>query len=387
MRTLLFLPLVILVAQAASADSAMNFQLIDNRVFVPVTVNGEGPFSFVLDTGASGWTLSTPTARQLKLAATGNQQVEGVGEAQETAADVKLSKITLGPLHFADQPAVAEDFAALANVIGFQHFDGIAGRPVFARAVVDLDFDKSRVQLLDASAYAAPAGATAIPFGTYEGFMPLVDGEVAGIQGKFIVDLGDRFSLTLFGPFWRSHHLDDALGPGIVALTGYGVGGPVKGEVVRVKQFALGGVPVKGVVARLSLQKSGGFTDASIAGSIGAGILKRFHVAFDYARSRIVLSPEHDAAEPYDRSGLWLGRAGKLFRVVDVVPGSPAADAGIKAGDEITAVDGAPVQTLDLFATRAELADPARPAVTLTFSRGDSSSTATLALRDLVPQG
>ena len=375
------------MANAAFAEGAMNFQLVDNRVFVPVTVNGAGPFSFVLDTGASGWTVSTATAKQLQLATTGNQQVEGVGEAQETAANVKLSQVALGPLHFTDQPAVAEDFDALSGVIGFQHFDGIAGRPVFARAVVDLDFDKSRMLLLESSAYSVPAGATVVPFGIYEDFMPLVDGEIAGIKGKFIVDLGDRFSLTLFGPFWRSHHLDDALGPGVMALTGYGVGGPVKGEVVRVKQFAIGGVPVKGIIARLSLQKSGGFTDPSIAGSIGTGILKHFHVAFDYARSRIVLSPGRDTAEPYDRSGLWLGRAGKLFRVVDVVPGSPAADAGLKPGDEITAVDGAPVQTLDLFATRAQLADPSRPAVTLTFSRGDASSTATLALRDLVPQG
>jgi hypothetical protein len=29
------------------------FEWIDNRIFVPVTINGEGPFHLILDTGAN----------------------------------------------------------------------------------------------------------------------------------------------------------------------------------------------------------------------------------------------------------------------------------------------------------------------------------------------
>jgi len=103
---------------------------------------------------------------------------------------------------------------------------------VFDAYVVDLDFARSRVRFLSPAGYAAPAGATVIPFELYQ-TIPVVNGEIAGIKGRFLIDLGDRSSLTLFGPFWRAHHLERVFAPGIVAITGYGLGGPVKGELIR----------------------------------------------------------------------------------------------------------------------------------------------------------
>jgi hypothetical protein len=38
--------------------AALPFELIDNRVFVEVGLNGQGPFHFILDTGAGGFSLA-----------------------------------------------------------------------------------------------------------------------------------------------------------------------------------------------------------------------------------------------------------------------------------------------------------------------------------------
>lgn len=378
----------VMTAAAAGVTISSPFTLVDNRVFVPATLDGKGPYSFLLDTGVDGWAVATSVAHKLAIAQGKAERITGAGEARDTVHELTLRGMDLAGVSFADQRALSVDFSAFDAVIGFQHFDGIAGKPVFDAHVVDLDFARSRVRFFSPAEYSAPAGAKVIPFELYDNAIPAVDGEIAGVKGKFLIDLGDRSSLTLFGPFWRAHHLDRVFGPGIVAITGYGLGGPVKGEVVRVPEFTMAGVRVRGIVARLSLQKAGDFNTSALAGSIGTGILKRFNVIFDYPGHRILLQqePSRDVPDEADRSGLWLGRGGSGFEVFDVVPNSPAARGGIKKGDIVTAIDGVPTKRLDLFATREELKSPGRKADSFTINDGSHSKVVTIALHDLIPR-
>lgn len=387
---LLFLGSICAVATAAAAGLPVSspFTLVDNRVFLPATLDGKGPYSLLLDTGVDGWGVAATVAHGLAIAQGKAERIEGAGETRDTVHELTLRRVEIAGVSFSDQSAVSVDFSGLDALIGFQHFDGVAGKPVFDAYVVDLDFGRSRVRFLSPADYSPPAGAAVMPFELYDKSIPVVNGEIAGVKVRFLIDLGDRSSLTLFGPFWRAHHLDRVFGPGIVALTGYGLGGPVKGELVRVPAFTMAGIPVRGVVARLSLQKAGAFNTGALAGSIGTGILKRFNVTFDYSRHRILLQqdPSRDVPDEADRSGLWLGRSGTDFEVFDVVPNSPAARGGIKKGDIVTAIDGAPARRLDLFATREELKSPGERAVSLTIKDGSHSKVVTIALHDLVPR-
>lgn len=375
-------------AAAAGLMISSPFTLVDNRVFVPATLNGNGPYSFLLDTGVESWAVAASVARGLAIAQGKAERIQGAGETRDTVRNLTLRGVDLAGVSFTDQPAVSVDFSALDNVIGFRHFDGVAGKPVFDARVVDLDFVHSRVRFLTPTEYSAPASAKVIPFELYDKTIPAVDGEIAGVRGIFLVDLGDRSSLTLFGPFWRAHHLDRVFGPGVVAVTGYGLGGPVRGEVVRVPEFTMAGVGVRGIVARLSLQKTGVFATNALAGSIGTGILKRFNVTFDYSRHRMLLQqePSRDVPDEADRSGLWLGRSGTEFKVFDVIPNSPAARSGIQRGDIVTAVDGAPTERLDLFATREALKSPGKRSISLTIRNGSRSKIVLIALHDLIPR-
>jgi hypothetical protein len=374
---------------AGAAPSTIPFRLIDNRVFVPVAVDNHGPFAFLLDTGAPNFTFSVQAMKASGAKASGISQIDGVGEHTQTAYKARVKDLELGGQAWRNLDIEAVSFQSLNDVIGFTAFDGIAGKPLFDRFVADFDFAASTLRLVPPQQYAVPAGAHVLPFTFYDGFIPLVDGEIGGVEGKFIVDLGDRSSLTLFGPFWRAHKLDAAFGKHIDALTGYGIGGPVRSLVVRVPQFDMGGVRVPRIVARLSLQKSGGFADAAIAGSIGTGVLKRFHAAFDYSRLRLVLedTPATEASDPYDRGGLWIGRHGKKFAVFDVIAGGPAERAGLRVGDVITEVDGVAAEKLDLFQLRRDLSDPAKhEPLHIVALRGGTKIEARLHPEDVLPQ-
>jgi membrane-associated protease RseP (regulator of RpoE activity) len=98
------------------------------------------------------------------------------------------------------------------------------------------------------------------------------------------------------------------------------------------------------VVAVVPESSLGVLSDANIAGFIGAEILDRFTVIWDYPGKNMFLSPNHALGTPFDTdaSGLHLISPGPEYQRViidNVLPGSPAAIAGLELDDEILAVN------------------------------------------------
>lgn len=88
---------------------------------------------------------------------------------------------------------------------------------------------------------------------------------------------------------------------------------------------------------------------------------------------------------PQSSSGAFLGVAvddvGNGARVTEVADGSPAADAGLKAGDVVTAVDGDSVMSASQLAKVVAGHQPGDD-VTITYSRDGTSATAKVTLGD-----
>jgi C-terminal processing protease CtpA/Prc len=127
---------------------------------------------------------------------------------------------------------------------------------------------------------------------------------------------------------------------------------------------------------------------AAVDGSIGYEILKQFIITFDYPHRELWLERSSAfgtktiqgttgfQAIKFDRSG---------FRVVTVLPKTPATAAGIIVGDLITEVDSLPAGSM----SQAEFGDtmqrPDGTVVQLQIVRDDSTRPITLALKELLP--
>jgi len=277
-----------------------------------------------------------------------------------------------------------------APVEGFQ-VGGMLGVEFLERLVVQIDYGANTITLIDPRRFDASsrrAAGTGIPFEFYE-HMPQVEGRFDGRPARFNIDTGSRVEVTLTSPFVQREHLKELHPTGVTVTDGWGVGGPSRSYVVRAHALALGPVVIRGPVASLSAAARGVFSDPSYDGNIGSGLLKRFAVTFDYTRRMIYLRP---LARPdpdvggFDRTGLWLNLGSGGLEAMDVAPDGPAAEAGLRKGDVLTAIDGSDVTRQSLSDVRRELKLlPTDRPVAIGYRRGGEARTAEIRPRDLVP--
>ena len=371
-------------AIADGSSATVPFELLNNHTYVQVKVNGKGPYRFLCDTG--GENVITPElARALGLKSEGAFQGSGVGEKSEDVALTKVDSVALGGVTLSSQLFAVFPLAALSKVEGIQ-VDGLVGYELFKRFTVKVDYANSHLTFTLPSAPVDHGAGTVVPF-RFNDHIPQVDGEIDGIAGTFDIDTGSRSSLDLMTSFIEAHNLSAKYQPRFEATNGFGFGGPSRSAVSRASLLKLGSVEVRNPVTGLTLQKKGSLTSQYVAGNVGAGVLKRFNITFDYARQQLIFERNANDAlrDTYDRAGWWLNMADGGFEVLDVVPGGPAAEAGLKVGDRVLGVDGKPATQVSLPEFRERLRSGAPGSkLTLRISSGGATREVTLILRDLV---
>ena len=160
------------------------------RIVAPVEINGQGPFRFVLDTGANRSAVSAATARQLGLEAheSSKVSVHGItGSAVLPAVDVATFRA--GELLFKDQRLPVLPSAVFGGV------DGILGIDVLKSARIDVDFGGDTVTIRRSSGARAPPGYLVVPAKLRHGGLLLVNGKVGKVPVKAILDTGAERTL------------------------------------------------------------------------------------------------------------------------------------------------------------------------------------------------
>jgi len=125
------------------ADLQLPFQIVHGRVYAQASVNGQGPFTFAIDTGASGLgRVDTSLTTELGLSISGAaSNSDGVTTAQ--ADTVQIDELTLGGMTLTGLDLITRDYnrglpdeAAIA---------GIIGREFFADGLLVIDFPNQTV--------------------------------------------------------------------------------------------------------------------------------------------------------------------------------------------------------------------------------------------------
>jgi hypothetical protein len=378
---------LLLLAFPADAATTIPFDLVDNRVMIEVTLNGHGPFRLLLDTGASGLVVREEVAAALRMPRFGTHEESGVGEATVQSHESRFESVDIAGLSLGSQDCTIIAFDDTPAVWGRERFDGIIGLPVFERWVVRIDYAARAVTFSEPKAFKRQANAVKIRL-KRPNQIPLAIATIDGLSGSFGIDTGARSSLILSSPFIDAHHLRDRYRTSFETITGWGIGGPVRSQLARVRAMTLGQkLTMRGIVARLSTQTRGSLASTSMDGLIGGDVLRRFAVTFDYSRSMMLLEPNQrfKKEDDWDGTGMWIGQHGDAFEVLDIVPGGPAALAGVKKGDAIVAIDGRPTRSLSLPVERLALYYHGQPrTVRLTIRADGGERTVRVVMKALV---
>ena len=221
----------------------------------------------------------------------------------------------------------------------------ILGRELFETALVDMDFPTGRIEFLDRPWLHAGAQTQQLPLRANalgsRLFPVSVDG---GRAVDAVFDLGSGAPLLMSPAFAaQSGALD---GRRVSTAAGMGVEGLVSSRVAVLDSLRIGEVEI----AKVPVQIPDSWNRSSPL-FVGLPVLSRFRVLTDYAGDRLMLTPVPDLiSRPFDkdRSGIGAERLSEAIRVVHVADNSPAMLIGLKAGDEIVAVNGQRVE-FDLF--------------------------------------
>jgi hypothetical protein len=367
----------------ALTSTTVPFLVFNGHIYVDLRLNGRGPYRLLLDSG--GDNIITPVvAHELGLATAGELAISGVGQKVEDTGATKVERIEIGDSFLTDQTFLVYPIDGMAQVEGVPQ-QGLVGYAVFRRFVARIDYEHRQLTLVEPSTFSYTGPGTVVPF-EFNEHIPQVRGEIDGLPGGFDLDTGSRASLDLTTPFVARHGLIERMHAGPERIGGWGVGGPSRQRTARARLLKLGSVEIPGPVTGLATAKRG-FSDPDLAGNVGFGVLSRFTVIFDYGRQQVILEKNglYGRRDNYDKSGLWLQAEDGGWQVVEVVPGTPAAKAGIAAGDSIVEVDGMTPATMSLPDLRLKLRDsPAGTSIHLRLRRGRSERTAKMVLRDLV---
>lgn len=332
-------------ATAPQPVAELPLKLLLSRIpFAQATIGGSKPLSVLLDTGADDDILNARITRELKLQVLNPQVIEQPGGAIEMGqienVQVKLASVPVKNLAMVSAP-----LDPMQPFIG-QPMDGILGHGFFSQFVVEFDYAAQRVRLFAPETYVAPPKAAVIPI-TFRGKSPLVEITLEGSTGESVkalveIDTGSFESLGLKGAFLDGHRLLPADAPKR-PLFGLAIGGETTGYRTRLAAATLGPFRLSHPVASATTSGDGGSAD--VAGVLGGEALNRFIVIVDYSRKQLLLIPNRDLDRPseyFDFLGVQIVAAGEhynQFQIKAVMPDSPASEAALQPGDEITAID------------------------------------------------
>ncbi len=367
---------------ADGTEASVPIELIDNHVYVDVSIDGTGPYRFIFDTGGL-LAIDSDVAKKLGLGHAGALQGIGVGESTSTFNFATVDSVSIGGARMGHLNAAIAPIRAGFSVSGGEPVDGLIGSETLARFVTTFDYPNRRLTFRMPGS-APPTGGHTTSF-VFDGTDPMLPCRIASVAGTCTVDTGSRSALDLYAPFAKAN---PGLLTGLTAagINGFGIGGADIGALGRTS-LDIGGYTVPNLIAGVSASQKGAYADPWISGNVGGAVWRRFAVTFDYPHRTLTLVPGKDFAAPeeFDRSGLFLvAKSGRTI-VAGARAGTPAAAAGILPGEALASVDGKGTADVSLKAVR----DLFMAAPGTTYSLGivakdKTTRTVTLTLRDYV---
>lgn len=330
------------------------FYSSNSLIILPVSINGNEPINFLVDTGVrSNILFSKALGDALGLNYTRRLSIAGADGSTVIMAQVSpINALDLGPVEGKLQSMLVleEDFFELESVIGVPVY-GIIGYEFFKFNPVKINYDEGYMDF-----YREKSLKWKPPF--YRKFDLTIEESKAYISAKINQKRGPKLEAKLLIDTGANHGLllnqetseDIKMPPVFIeSQLGQSLGGLLYGYIGRVNSLKLKNLTMKEVLT--SYPDMNTFSEIVIAtgrqGSLGSEVLGRMRLILDYPRERALIRKGENFYSPFefDMSGLILKKIPTdeiRYYVSEVRLGSPAYKTGILPQDEILSINKIP---------------------------------------------
>ncbi|WP_290709897.1 aspartyl protease family protein [Flavihumibacter sp. CACIAM 22H1] len=296
--------------------------------------------TFILDTGSGGISLDSSTVDRLKIPTEATDRtIRGIAGVKKVRFSYNNSLhfpgLTVDSLHFH-----VNDYEILTSVYG-EHIDGIIGYSFFSRYIVKLDYDTNRISVYTKGSIRYPKGGFMIRPNLAT--IPVTTNRIreeTKINTRFFFDTGAGLSLLLTEDFITDSSVFSKKKK-FWTTQAEGLGGKTFMKLTTTKELRIGPYKFRRVPTFIFEDEFNVTSYPYLGGLIGNDLLRRFNVILNYERREIYLTPNRHFREAFDYAytGLGFYFIDGQVTVTDIMPGSPAENAGFKVGDIIIAVD------------------------------------------------
>ena len=274
-----------------SKSATVHFRLAGGAqplILLPVEVNEQGPFDFILDTGAGTSLLSTELAERLQIKVLGSKQGQSAGGAVSVSL-AKVDSFTVGEARLPDVDVGIVDLKHIGATVGAR-IDGDLGYNFLKSFRISIDYEKSQLRFDDPRKLDLfnPGGKTEVPLRLANPAKPLILVEVhANGKGPFQFAIDTGTSTTAITPELAKQL--KIKGSPIGAGTTAGAHVAVTAGVLN--SFMVGGAKIEGMTVVMA-DFFGALSEAigaKLDGIVGYNFLRNYKVVIDYPNERLTL--------------------------------------------------------------------------------------------------
>ncbi|QEC41306.1 aspartyl protease family protein [Pseudobacter ginsenosidimutans] len=351
-RLAIFLLLITLIRSSLPAQEIFSgppaeeiasfpFRLLTGGIITLKAKVGHYPdtLNFILDTGSGGISLDSSTVDSLKIHATlSDRTIRGIAGIRQVKfvynQTLHLPGLRVDSLNFH-----VNDYTVLTSAYG-EKIDGIIGYSFLSRYIVKIDYDSSMIHVLTKGSIKYPKGGFLLK--TLLVNIPIMQTEIRDardVASRFYFDTGAGMCLLLSSDFVADSSLIKPRRRWY-ATQAEGLGGKAPMRQGVIKQVKLGPYKFRNVPTYIFEDEFNVTSYPYLGGLIGNDLLRRFNLIINYERRDIYMTPNSHFKDVFDYSytGLGMYLVDGEIQIVDIMPGSPAEQAGFQPGDIVLAV-------------------------------------------------
>lgn len=405
------------------------FKLINNLIFIPISVNG-AELTFLLDTGVAETTIFSLENKEMKLSPLESVKFSGLGGNASILgfkSDHNVGKIGK---HFVNDSFALfiipdQDFN-ISSHVGIP-VNGIIGYHFFKNHPVMIDYASKKITVYqDNELFNKKIKKFSEMPISIERNKPYVLADVEMTNNKkgskLLIDLGNSDAIWLFPALIKNFVYNR---PNIDDFLGRGFNGDIYGKRSRIHNFYLGDFkfikPLTAMPDEFSIQHVNLVDERK--GSVGGEILRRFTAAFDYPNEKLYLKKNGDYNDPFhfNMSGLDFQQDGMqwekdmvnletkrkdngttgvelinnslqykfvlkpLFSIAGVRKDSPGDKAGLKKGDQLITINGRKTSEMTLNSIMEMMKSDEGKTINMVITRKNQELKLSFTLEDPIP--